>query len=65
MARDRMIELVSVNICVSKDEARAALEARNWDVLEAARLLQQQARAKQVIAEKAAPRRRFFGISVN
>ena len=65
MARERMIELVSDNICVSRDEARAALEARNWDVLEAARLLQQQARSKRVAAEKGTRGRRFFGISVN
>jgi len=47
MARERMIELVSESICVSKAAAKAALEAQNWDVLEAARLLQRQERARK------------------
>ncbi len=50
MARERMIELVSESICVSREAAQAALEAQNWDVLEAARLLQRQERAKKVEA---------------
>lgn len=50
MARERMIELVSENICVSRAVAREALEAQNWNVLEAARLLQRQERARKVEA---------------
>lgn len=47
MAREKMIELVSESICVSKAAAKEALEAQNWDVLEAAQLLQRQARAQK------------------
>ena len=50
MARERMIELVSESIRVSKAAAEAALEARNWDVLEAAQLLQRQERARKIAA---------------
>jgi len=50
MARERMIELVSESICVSRESAKAALEAQNWDVLEAALLLQRQARTQKVQA---------------
>ena len=50
MARERMIELISESICVSKAAAEAALEAQNWDVLEAAQLLQRQERARQAMA---------------
>ena len=52
MARDKMIELVSESICVSKAAAEAALEAQNWDVLEAAQLLQRQERARRVEARR-------------
>jgi hypothetical protein len=45
-----MIELVSESICVSKAAAKEALEARNWDVLEAAQLLQRQERARKAEA---------------
>ena len=48
MARERMIELVSESIRVSKAAAKAALETQNWDVLQAARLLQRQERARKV-----------------
>jgi len=48
MARERMIELVSESIRVSKAAAKAALEAQNWDVLQAAQLLQRQERARKV-----------------
>ena len=48
MARERMIELISENICVSKEAARAALEAQNWDVLQAAQLLQRQEHVRKV-----------------
>jgi hypothetical protein len=50
MAREKMIELVSKNICVSRNAAREALEAQNWNVLEAALLLQRQERARQLEA---------------
>ena len=46
MARENMMELLSETICVTQAEAAAALEARDWNVLEAAQLLQQQARAR-------------------
>ena len=48
MAKERMIELVSESICVSKTAAKAALEAQNWDVLQAAQLLQRQERARKL-----------------
>lgn len=48
MAREKMIELVSENIRVSRAAAKAALEAQNWDVLQAAQLLQRQERARKV-----------------
>ena len=48
MAREKMIELISESICVSKSAAKEALEAKNWDVLEAAQLLQRQERARKV-----------------
>ena len=50
MAKERMIELASESICVSKAAAKAALEAQNWDVLQAAQLLQRQERARKVEA---------------
>ena len=50
MAKERMIELVSESICVSKAAAKAALEAQNWDVLQAAQLLQRQERARKAEA---------------
>lgn len=50
MAREKMIELISESICVSKSAAKEALEAKNWDVLEAAQLLQRQERARKVKA---------------
>ena len=52
MAKERMIELVSESICVRKAAAKAALEARNWDVLQAAQLLQRQERARKVEARR-------------
>lgn len=48
MARDKMIELVSECICVSKAAAEAALKAQNWDVLQAAQLLQRQERVRKI-----------------
>ena len=52
MTRERMIELVSESICVSKAVAREALEAQTWNVLEAALLLQRQERMRQVEATR-------------
>ena len=61
MARENMTELLSETICVTQAEAAAALEARDWNVLEAAQLLQQQARARARREREArAPESRSF-----
>ena len=57
MTRDRMTEMLSEAICVTREEARTALEAREWKVLDAARLLEQErARAKKAEAAEACRR---------
>lgn len=48
MAREKLTELLTESICVTPEEATAALEARDWDVLEAAQLLQREKRAAKV-----------------
>ena len=53
MTRDRMMEMLCENMGATAEEARAALETRNWDLLDAARLLQQRARAKRLEAARA------------
>lgn len=58
MTRESMTEMLSETICVTREEARAALEAREWDILEAGRLLQREARARNATRGNApAPRR--------
>ena len=55
MTQARMTEMLSQTICVSPEAAQAALEARDWNVPEAARLLQrEQSRAR--VAAKAVRR---------
>ena len=46
MARDKMTEILAEAICVTPEEARAALEASGWRVPDAARLLQREQRAR-------------------
>lgn len=59
MTRNQMTQMLAETISVSSAEAGAALEARDWDVLQAARLLQRQAQAKRITAARAdrSPRR--------
>ncbi len=55
MTQARMTEMLSQTICVSPEAAQAALEAMDWNVPEAARLLQrEQSRAR--VAAKAVRR---------
>ena len=55
MTQARMTEMLSQTICVTMEEAQAALEAKDWNVPEAARLLQrEQSRAR--VAAKAVRR---------
>lgn len=63
MTRESMTEMLSETICVTREEARAALEARDWDLLEAGRLLQRQARTKHAARRDAPPSRRERGWS--
>ena len=54
MTRDKMTEILSETICVTREEARAALEAKDWKLLDAAQLLQQEdARAEAARAGQA------------
>ena len=47
MTREEMTEMVSETICVSGEEARAALEACDWNVLDAGQALLQRRRRKE------------------
>ncbi len=59
MTREKMTEMLSETICVTMEEARDALEAREWNVLDAARLLQlERARAERAEAERNRTERR-------
>ena len=65
MAREKLTELLTESICVTPEEATAALEARDWDVLEAAQLLQRERRAANVQQRSQSKRglfARFFGV---
>ena len=53
MTRERMTEMLSETICVTREEARAALEAREWSLLDAGQLLLRE-RARAGKAEAAA-----------
>ena len=46
MAREKMAALLTESICVTPEEAVAALEASDWKVLDAAKLLQRERRAQ-------------------
>lgn len=39
MTREAMTEMVSETICVTREEAQAALEACDWNVLDAGQML--------------------------
>ena len=65
MAREKLTELLTESICVTPEEATAALEARDWDVLEAAQLLQRERRAAKVQQRSQSTRSvlaRMFGL---
>ena len=53
MTQERMTEMLSETLCATREEAAAALEAREWDLLGAAQLLQQLARMKRAEAARA------------
>ena len=63
MTRESMTAMLSETICVTREEARAALEAREWDLLEAGRLLQREARARHAALRGAPASRRERGWS--
>ena len=52
MARDKLTNILSETLCVTAEEAAAALEARDWDVMKAAELLQREQRAKRIDAAR-------------
>lgn len=56
MTRERMTAMLSETLCVNAEEARTALEASAWKVMEAAQLLQRQS-ARTRKAEAAEARR--------
>lgn len=60
MAREKMTELLTESICVTPEEAVAALEAKDWDVLEAAQLLQRERHALAKAAQQRQPTRSLF-----
>ena len=45
MTREKMTEMLSETISVTREEAQAALEAREWNILDAGQLLLERARA--------------------
>ena len=53
MTQYRMTEMLAGNINVSMEEARAALETSDWNMLDAALKLQQRARARKAEALRA------------
>ena len=53
MTQEKMTAMLSETISVTAEEARAALEARGWNLLEAALLLQARERARRVEANMA------------
>ena len=65
MAREKLTELLTESICVTPEEATAALEAKDWDVLEAAQLLQREKHTQAKTEQRSQPKRglfaRFFG----
>ena len=52
MTQIQMTEMLSTTLCVTADDAQAALEAKEWNLLEAAQLLQQQERARRMEAKQ-------------
>ena len=60
MAREKLTELLTESICVTPEEAVAALEAKDWDVLEAAQLLQRERRAHAKTDRQRKPTRGLF-----
>ncbi len=47
MTREKMTEMVSETICVTREEARTALEACDWNVLDAGQALLQRRRHRE------------------
>lgn len=64
MTREKMTSMLSEALCVTREEATAALEARHWDVLDAARLLQRRARAMKIKETRNCRRDRKAGFSI-
>lgn len=65
MTREKTTMMLSETLRISRDEAVAALEAQDWDVLLAAQLLQKKQRAEIAARRRSQPARgrlaRFFG----
>ena len=55
MTQARMTEMLSQTLYVTMEEAQAALEARDWNVPEAARFLQREQSRARVAAKAARP----------
>ena len=55
MTQARMTEMLSQTLCVTMEEAQTALEARDWNVREAARFLQREQSRARVAAKAARP----------
>lgn len=58
MTQEKMTAMLSETISVTAGEAREALEARGWNLLEAALLLQARARARRAETAEASRRKR-------
>lgn len=62
MTREKMTQMLSEAIGVTPDEAKAALEKREWSVPDAARLLQlERARAEKAEAARVSRRKSGWG----
>lgn len=60
MAHEKLTALLTETICVTREEAEAALEAEDWNLLEAAQLLQQRQRAARKRESRKQPPRGMF-----
>ena len=60
MAHEKLTKLLCETIRVSETEAAAALEARDWNVMKAAELLQRDQKKKRIRAAQKVPDRGWF-----
>lgn len=60
MAHEKLTKLLCETILVSEAEAAAALEARDWNVMKAAELLQRDQKKKRIRAAQKVPDRGWF-----